>query len=302
MSTNIIDTHTRPIVRAFICFLIIFFVKTSIAASSKETVFTYRAAESDIDSRYDYDTSLLKLALENTIDTDGPFRLEPSPRMNFARACYYVEENLLTNFIIKHSYEPDYNDRNMSFVPFPVDLGIVGFRVCFAHPAVIKQLSTAETIDDLKCFTYGQGLGWTDVEILRHNGFDVATASHYESLFKMVANRRFDLFCRGANELLPEFTAHRHIENLAYDKSILINYPLPRFFYTHTANAAALDRVHRGLIKAYENGSLQELWNRHYQESIDFATLHQRKLFILDNPLVKDLTFDYAQFFFNLSE
>lgn len=268
-------------------------------ASTKETLFTYRAAESESDARFNYDTSLLRLALENTIDSDGPYRLVPSPIMNFARARIYVEKNQLPNFIVKYSYQHDFKNRNMSFVPFPVDLGIVGLRVCFAHPEVVNQLAQVDNIQDLQRFTHGQGIGWTDSEILRHNGFDVTMTTQYESLFLMVANRRFDLFCRGANELLEEFTMHRHIENLSYDKAITISYPLPRFFYTNSANTEALDRIHRGLMTAYNNGSLQELWLKHYKASVDFAQLDRRKVFAIENPFVDGLDFDYSRFFYN---
>lgn len=268
-------------------------------ASNQETVFTYRAAESDSDARYDYDTDILRLALENTIDTDGPYQLEPSPKMNYSRAQLYIESNNLPNFFIKLSYEPEHKNRNMSFVPFPVDLGIVGYRVCFAHPEIIRELSQVDTLHDLQGFTHGQGNGWSDVKILRHNGFNVITVAQYESLFMMVASRRFDLLCRGANELFEEFTMHRHIQNLSYDESITIFYPLPRFFYTNSANTEALDRIHRGIIKAYNNGSLQRLWLKHYKESVDFAQLGRRKTFVIENPFVKELDFDYSQFFFS---
>lgn len=271
---------------------------SALLASNQETVFTYRAAESESDARYDYDTSLLRLALENTVDSDGPYRLVPSPEMNYARAKVFVENNKLPNFFIKLSYEPEHEKRNMSYVPFPVDLGIVGYRVCFAHPAIVEELSGVETLQDLQKFTHGQGNGWSDIEILRHNGFDVTRVAQYESLFAMVATRRFDLFCRGANELREEFSTHQHIQNLSYDKSFTIAYPLPRFFYTNSANTKALDRIHRGTLEAYKNGSLHELWRKHYQASIDFAQLGKRKTFPIENPFVKKLDFDYSQFFF----
>ena len=59
--------------------------------------------------------------------------------------------------------------------------------------------------------------------------FKVVEVSRYESLFRMVAINRFDLFCRGTNELLEEFNAHRDIPDLTYDEAISIAYPMPRF-------------------------------------------------------------------------
>lgn len=270
-------------------------------SATNATIFTFRRAESEKDLRYEYDNELLRLALESTIETDGPYQLVPSPIMNYARARAYISDNSLPNFIIKLSYEPRFESQGMAYAPFPVDLGIVGYRVCFANPEVAEQFSQAKTYNDLRNFNYGQGTGWADVEILRHNGFTVTEVSEYESLFRMVANRRFDLFCRGANELLDEMNMHQHIQNLSYDKSIALFYPLPRFFYTNATNTSALDRIHRGLINAYDNGSLQRLWRKHYQKGIDFVELDQRRIFILENPLIKDLKFDYQKYFYRLS-
>lgn len=199
-------------------------------AETEPSVFTYRSPESDIDHRYRYDKQLLQLALDSTEATDGPYRLVPSPVMNAARAQSFVEKNTLPNLILKLSYNPAFEAHNMAFVPFPVDLGIVGYRVCFAHPEIVERVSQVESIDDLRKFRHGQGSGWADIEILRHNGFDVTGITSYESLFRMVAMRRFDLFCRGANELLDEFTEHKDIQGLSYDSSMALFYPFPRFF------------------------------------------------------------------------
>ncbi len=264
-------------------------------------VFTYRAPESANDRRYDYDNELLKLALENTVETDGPYELVPSPIMNYSRAHSYLMSNSLPNFIVKLSYDPVFETRGMGFVPFPVDLGIVGYRVCFAHPEVTKQLSQVDKLDDLRSFLHGQGKGWSDVDVLRYNGFEVREVATYESLFKMVANRRFDLFCRGANELLDEIKMHQQIQNLSYDRSMALFYPLPRFFYTNTANINALERIQRGLVKAYNNGSLQLLWSKYYQQSVDFVELDKRRIFTLINPLITEVTVDYQKYFYKPS-
>jgi len=268
------------------------------STASAETVFTYRAAESEKDLRYEYDNNLLKLALDLTIETDGPYTLVPSPAMNFTRAHKNLQDNTLPNFFMKLSYEPGFRDQGMAYVPFPIDLGIVGYRVCFVHPDIEKQLSNVKTLDEFKQFSHGQGAGWSDVEILRKNGFEVHEVATYEPLFKMVAGRRFDLFCRGTNELLGELDSHRNIKDLSYDKSITLSYPLPRFFYTSSDNSAAIDRVRRGILKAYENGSLQELWRQEYQKSVDFVQLDRRREFVIKNHMVDDLDFDYQQYFF----
>jgi hypothetical protein len=118
--------------------------------------------------------------------------------MNYSRAKEYLGVKLLPNYFIKLSYEPDYKERGMAYVPFPVDLGIVGYRVCFCSPEVAEKVAGVVTLKELRTFSHGQGSGWSDVGILRHNGFKVIEIPNYESLFRMVAADRFDLYCRGA--------------------------------------------------------------------------------------------------------
>lgn len=263
-------------------------------------MFTYRAPESEIDNRYTYDTEVLRLALEKTRSMYGAYRMVPSPALSFARAMLSVSRNTYPNFFIKLSYEDSLvSSQNMSFARFPVDLGIVGYRVCFVSPDAKARLATVKTADQLRTFTMGQGSKWADVEILRYNGFSVVETPLYESLFKMVASNRFDLFCRGTNELLDEYEAHKHIAGLSYDETLSIAYPLPRFFYTHQTNAKARDRIEAGLILAYQDGSLQRLWQKNYQRSIDFVQLGRRKIFWFENPLLKQLDFDYRKYFYD---
>jgi len=263
-----------------------------------DTVFTFRPAESQLDVRFDYDHQLLILALEKTKKTHDGYELRASPKMNFARAEKSAKENILPNFFFKQSYKEELS-KHLTFVPFPVDLGIVGYRICFVSKKNKNKMRNITTIDDLKRLTHGQGLGWADVSILRHHGFTVDEIPTYESLFKMVALSRIDLFCRGANELLSEYNSYKNIPNFTYDTYVSISYPLPRFFFTSKQNKAAAERVHTGLVSAYNDGSLQALWLKHYKDSIDFVQLDKRKIFNLDNPLLKGLDPSYKQYIYN---
>lgn len=261
---------------------------------------TVRGPEGPGDTRYDYDTGVLRLALEKTRAKHGGYRITTAPPMNFSRAISSASTDAYPNFFIKLSYEARYVDAlKLDYVRFPVDLGIVGFRVCFTHPDLKPELAKATGIEALRRFTYGQGRDWADVSILRSNGFKVVEVDQYESLFRMVAARRFDLFCRGTNELLDEYNAHKDLPGLSYDESFSIAYPLPRFFYTHKRNTAAIARIQEGIRLAHKDGSLQLLWREKYGDSVDLVQLERRRIFWIENPLLKDVDFDYRQYFFD---
>jgi len=295
-----------------VAFFFYFIASAVLAQPQQTTLVSYRSPESDGDKRYEYNSMVLRRALEKTIAQYGPFQMVPAPRMNVTRTFHTLSHGAVptlatesntqvtSNFVAKLSYEKRFSDEmNMVFARFPVDLGIVGYRVCFVSPEKKADLLKVSTLSDLKKFTHGQGRGWSDVKILQANDINVTEVEGYELLFKMVAANRFDLFCRGTNELRNEYFSHQHIKNLTYDKNISIAYPLPRFFYSHKKNAKLIERIEQGLILAYEDGSLLKLWLRQYGDSLAFANLKNRTIYKIKNPFVSDLKFDYEKYFYD---
>lgn len=269
--------------------------------SASETVFTYRGADSARDNRNQYQVEALRLALEKTRKTFGPYRLVASPAMAGPRALAMLNNNQLPNFFVELSYDEAHLEAsNVAYIPFPVDRGIVGYRVCFASPQTKALLAKTQNLDGLRAFRYGLGTGWADVKIFRHNGFQVVEGVSYEGLFQMLSMKRFDLFCRGANEIREEWEAHRDVPGLDYDETLSIAYALPRFYFYNKGNRAAAERVDKGLQLAFQDGSLQALWRKHYRASLDFVKLKERRIFWLENPLIKGLdTEAYRKFLYD---
>jgi hypothetical protein len=91
----------------------------------------------------------------------------------------------------------------------------------------------------------------------------------------------------------------KNATGLDFDRSFVLVYDLPRFFYIHKDNIAAKNRIEKGLQMAFEDGSLKTLWEKYNRESIDYVELANRKVYHLDNPLLKGLKPSYRQYFFN---
>lgn len=250
--------------------------------------------------RYVYDIEVLRLALEKTRPSHGDYQLQAMPPASFARMLHSLRNNTYPNMLLEISYDEKLEESGeLTHINFPIELGIIGYRVCFVSPAAKEPVSQVQTLDELRQFTMGQGVGWADLKILRHNGFRVTEVSNYTSLFRMVAGGRFDLLCRGVNELMMEYLQYKDIGNLTYDESFVLVYRLPRFFYLSTQNEALKQRVEAGLKIAYADGSLQALWRQHNLQSIEFAKLATRKIFYLENPLIVNLPRDYEQYFYD---
>ena len=263
------------------------------------TLFTYMSPESEHDPRSTYDRELLRLALEKTRASHGDYRMQAAPPMTLARMWVSLRFNDYPNLFAMDSYRSDRDMSGIDYVRFPIHLGIVSYRICFVSPQQKAAVSRVTDLKGLRQFTFGQGKGWLDVDILRYAGMEVVEVEGYEKLFKMVARGRFDLFCRGVSELRSEQLTHKEMTDLLVDEALLIYYPLPRVFYTNPNNREALLRVEQGLQLAWQDGSLQALWRKSFGPAIAFAKFSQRRLLRLDNPFLEGISFDYRPYFYN---
>jgi hypothetical protein len=281
--------------KKILCILVIFLTCISYSAQA-EFVVSYRGSL----GYFEYYTALITLVLEKTRPTYGDYRMQEIGVYDTERSLYALASDQFVNLVIERSYEAvlTQSDR-LTYINFPIDGGIVGYRVCFINPAIKEKLKKIQTLAELRRYTIVQGIGWTDTLILRHNGFKVLEVDNYDSMFRVTTAGRADLFCRGANEIKREYEKSSDALKLNYDETFILYYPLPRFFYLNSNSKLAKERIEAGLKLAYYDGSLKKLWRQHYQASIEFSKLGQRKLFRLENPLVKNLPQDYVQYFFD---
>jgi hypothetical protein len=266
------------------------------------TTFLVRPPASEKDARYHYELEALSLALSKTESEYGAFRVSYSPPMNNLRAVDYIRNNRLPNFFAYMGFEAHEDDSNIVLIPFPVHLGVVGYRVCFGSEPVIKRIKNIQTVEDLKPFSFAMGRGWGDVNVFKHNGLKVIESASYQSLFTRTVAGRIDLFCRGIHEFHHEMQNFAKIIPLTLEPDLLLYYPFPRFLYTHPSNHRNSERILIGLKQAYEDGSLKAVWEEHFRESITAAKVSRRTLISLTNPQLGSGNLDYLQYMFSPDE
>lgn len=252
-------------------------------AQGQALAITLRAPDNDTDLRNAYVRDAVQLALDKTRASDGPYRLEISSPMNKRRALLEAAQRSEPNFMLVTASETG-RAAGLAPVRFPIHLGVNRYRVCFVHEPARELVRQAATLGAVAALRHVQGRGWADVGILRANGFRVAEVNGYEGLFQMVALGRADLFCRSVLEVGDEWRAHADLKGLALDDSLLLAYDLPQYLYTHPGNAAAIDRLDRGLRLAFADGSLQALLRQHLQPSLRLLALDRRRLMTLKVP------------------
>lgn len=246
-------------------------------------VVTLRAPDSAQDVRNVFVRDAVRLALDRTVGSHGPYRMHVSAAMNKNRALIEAARNAVPNFLVVTGPGTG-QAAGLAPVPFPIHLGVNRYRVCFVHAPRQALLRGVDSVQALARLHHVQGKDWADVEVLRANGQRVTEVSAYESMFRMVALGRADLFCRNVLEAGPEQRSHAGMAGLALDDSLLLSYDLPQYLYTHPGNRVLIERVAAGLRRAFADGSLQALLKRHLQPSLAALNLARRRVITLKTP------------------
>ncbi|HEY0894618.1 MAG TPA: hypothetical protein VGE32_16265, partial [Cellvibrio sp.] len=149
-----------------------------------EFVVSHRAPFTEGDKHHVYSTELLRLALEKTRKEYGAFTLRPIPPRNYARALKAAVDDAYPNLIIETSYEQALTHHaKLDFINFPMDLGVLGYRVCFINPKLKASGKKITSLEDLRQYTFAHGVGWADTIIFRHNGLKVQEVDNYDGMF-----------------------------------------------------------------------------------------------------------------------
>jgi hypothetical protein len=246
-----------------------------------------------------FEIEILKLALDKTIAEFGPYQLEGVSLINPARTLVLLNEDAYPNLIIHLSYEDEIATReNIIFSPFPIYRGASAYRLCFVRDELKNQIKGVINKEQLKPYHFGVGIGWIETKIFRHNGLDPVEGNGILSLFRMTKAGRVDFFCRSVMEYAEELD-HPSSLGLSSAPNFALYHPLPKFLFAHKNSKPALDRIHRGLNIAFQDGSFEQLWRRYHLAAFEKAHLKERRLIRLENPFIEHLPSDYETYLFD---
>lgn len=258
-------------------------------ATPEPLVVRHLRPQSPTDVRNEYFVSVLRLALEKTEATDGPFRLEPVRVSVTQQTAVAGLEKVGFESGLGVLWTMTSKEREEKLLPVRIPLlkGLLGHRGLLIRKADQTRFDGVAGIQDLAKLTAGQGNSWPDTGILRANGLPVTAMKGYDSLFFGLANGRFDYFPRGITEIGPEVEAHGD-KGLVMEKHLLLYYPAPIYFFVNRDDAALADRLERGLRRAIDDGSFDELFSGEpaHRTAVTMCGDASRTVLKLDNPLL----------------
>jgi hypothetical protein len=258
------------------------------APAPKPMTYIYHPPESALDVRYLYHWEILRTALERTTPKWGPYRMVASERMTEQRQAFELKNKTGKLTVMYLSTTPDF-ERNLVPIHIPVDKNLGGYCVFMIRKGDQPRFDAVKSLDDLRKFSYGLGLGWIDVDILQSNHFNVVTGSDYEGLFDMLARKRFDVFLRASVEVLDEYDRRKgRLKDLDIEKGIVFYYPLPMYFWfpkTDEGRRLAA-RAEEGMRMMIADGTYDRIFDRYQRPKIERLRFKDRRMFRIDNPFI----------------
>jgi hypothetical protein len=242
--------------------------------------FTYPRMSLIDDTRSAYPLDLLRLLLDKS--GVGAYTVQRDERMmEQSRAVAEVERGGSINIVWVGS-SPALEER-LRPVRVPMYRGLLGWRIFIIQQDRQAEFSQVRTLDDLRRKTAGQGVGWSDVAILRAAGLKVHEDA-YDQIFAMVAAGRIDYFPRGAHEPFVEVAQRaKFYPELAVEHDLVLIYPFEMYFFV----ARGDDRRGRVLDDGYRNAVADGSWDRFFNGHSAIRTLkaearldERRQLFI----------------------
>ena len=242
------------------------------------------------DAPYAYFPALVKAAMEITVSTYGPYGWQPAVAdQSAARQAHMIGAG--TNVNISFSAWSDMPDNVATTVRTHFRKGIYGYRLLLIRRADAAAFAKVKSLDDLRAFKAGQGLGWPDVQIYRDANMPIMANAQLPRLLPMLMAGRFDYF--------PLSTVEAHTilgwcggdcPNIIIEPTLLIQYPFPIFMHVSNNAPRLLNRLEAGMELLVKTGAFETLWRKHHDPLLVGVSLANRLVIKLPNKVIPAYT------------
>lgn len=224
--------------------------------------------------------------LVKMVEIQGGYQLEypfaGKGRPSFAKQIADFEAGALDIIwtLANRKYETDYQA-----IYYPLYYGMFGLRLPIVKNENRNIFAGVRTLEDLKQYRVGQGLGWADTDILKANGLDVVAVTKYHTHFPMLEGDRFDYFPRAMHEPWNEVKNNAEY-NLTVDPHILIRYRVGFYFFVLKENKELIAYLNEGMRILEESGEHKRIFLADDEVKMAFANggLERRVVIDLENP------------------
>lgn len=239
------------------------------------------------EARDRYEFALLLLALNKTSENSPAYHISRlDDDLGSDRARHELAKGDLINvYASPHRDKAGPIEQGIIQIPIPLLKGLLGYRSLVVRKQDLSVFSQVQSIRGLRGLRIGQGRGWPDVAIYKHNGFEVMDEGLFSNLFAMLELGRFDCLPLGvveADATLAAFDGAKR--GLVVEPNITLYYPWPVLFHVSGKHPELAARIERGLEMALADGSFDRLFDQHYGELVNFLRNKNDRILVLNNP------------------
>lgn len=280
----------------YICLILFYMMLTACESDDSEsgevaqeitTIKYWNGNRSEV--RKEYERKVFVELLKATEDSYGPWEIEENQDEypGAEEALVFKEKGHDVFVTIAGNQKFDEDDRIV--VPHLLTKNLLGYRVAIIREEDAGKFASIENEAQIQQLTHGIPETWSDAVIFRQNGYQVSEEGNFEDIFDRLEAGNFDYSAYGANEISGVFE-NRASERtgLMIDENLLFFYPFPLVFYVSPDQPELAGRIESGMQAIQESGALDAIFEEHYGDIVEELHLDDRKLFILENPLIPD--------------
>jgi hypothetical protein len=225
-----------------------------------------------------YELAVLRLLLDRTLVSHGPWRLEAAPAMTQSRAFLQLAAGDLD---LTTSVTTTEHEAQAQAVRHCLYRGLLGIRLPIALARRRAELQGVATLEQARRLRLAQVESWPDTQILKANGWPVQAIARRDSFPALLERNRIDLFALGAIEVFPFVDA---LPGLCVLEGWLIAYPAPLYFFVSPGQPELAARLRKGWELALADGSFAALFEQWVGPQLQRAALNDRRWLKLRNP------------------
>ena len=267
------DVCRKPLI-----LLVIFIFSCPVLAEQEKVISTISEVPGGANLAVKLIKEIVKIQGEYTLN----FPYEGQDRPTVTRLLADIDGGT-TNLIWALS-SPEFEEKYQA-VFYPLYFGMFGMRLPIVKKSEIDQFKDVRTVHDLKDFSAGQGVTWSDTTILRSNNLEVVGTNKYHNLFPMLEGDRFDYFPRTIHEPWGEVINFSQYE-LAVDPYIMLRYKVGFYFFVRKDDVELYEYIVRGMEALTQSGRHKELFFQEEDVKLAMANanLADRVIIDLHNP------------------
>ncbi|UTF58598.1 transporter substrate-binding domain-containing protein [Gilvimarinus sp. DA14] len=233
-----------------------------------------------------YEADLLQAILQATDDEYPAYQFSiNNDLLGSERGRQAVAQGDIVNVYVSGLQRDNYTESGQLLpIELPTMNGLLGYRAAIVRTTELPQIQNSAAQNQLRNLVIGQGKGWLDTDILRFNDYTVDDSGRYENLLNMLAYGRFDAVLLGLAEAQSELRASAAASQLSILPELILYYPHAMVFYVSGSQPELAQRIHQGLVKVTDNGTLNQLMQRHFGSALEAIRQRETQMLVLDHP------------------